>query len=214
MAERAGEHHPLALAAGQAAAALVEHALPAAGQRVVDVLGVGDPDRLLGLLAGQHAVRVDGVLQGAGEELAAGVADHDACGVRRRGPRGEVDAAEPDPPGRAGPRLVERGDPLALGLPLGARAARGAALEPVVVVDGDGLGVGGQVAAEPVGERGRGLRDGADHDGQPARARHEPARLVDQVALDRQRRAARRARARAAPARRSRSPCGPRPARG
>ena len=62
-------------------------ALPAPGQRVVDVLGAGGAQRLLGLLAGQHAVRVDGVLQGAGEELAAGVADQDRAAVRRRAGR-------------------------------------------------------------------------------------------------------------------------------
>ena len=77
--EGAREHEPLALAAGQAAAALVEHALPAAGERVEDVLGGGGVQGLLGLLAGQHAERVDGVLQGAGEELVRGVADQDAA---------------------------------------------------------------------------------------------------------------------------------------
>ena len=201
MAEGAGQHHPLALAARQPPATLVEHALPAAGQCVVDVLGVGHPDRLLGLLTGQHAVRVDGVLEGAGEELAAGVADHDAAAHVVEGGAGEVDAVEPYPPRRTGPRLVERGDALALDLPLGARAAQGAALEPAVVVDGDGLGVGGQVATEPVGQRGGGLRHGADHDGEQARARDEPAGLVDQVARRPAAAAALRARATAAPAR-------------
>ena len=93
--ERPGQHDALALTARQPAAALVEHALPAAGQRVVHVLGVGHAHGLLGLLAGQPPVRVDGVLQRAGEELAAGVADQDLPAyVVERG-RAEVDAAEP-----------------------------------------------------------------------------------------------------------------------
>ena len=90
----AGEHHPLALAAGQAAAALVELALPALGQRVVDVLGAGDPQRLLGLPPGQPGVRVDGVLEGAGEELARRVADQHLTSYVVEAGVGEVDAAE------------------------------------------------------------------------------------------------------------------------
>ncbi len=38
-----GEHDPLALPARKSPPALVEDTLPAAGQRVVDVLGVGHP---------------------------------------------------------------------------------------------------------------------------------------------------------------------------
>ena len=41
----------------------------------------------------------------------------------------------------------------------------------------------GQVATEPVGERGGVLRDGADHDRQLALVSHEAGQLVDQVAV-------------------------------
>ena len=108
--DRPREHDALPLPAGQPAAALVELALPAAGQGVVDVLGVGDAQGLLGLVAVEPAVRVDGVLEGAGEQLAAGVADQDpAAYVGQAGLR-QVDAAEGDAPraGRRAPRRARR----------------------------------------------------------------------------------------------------------
>ena len=126
----AGQHHALALAAGEAAAALVELALPALGQRVVDVLGVGHAQRVLGLLAGEPAVRVDGVLQGAGEELAAGVADQHLAAYVVEAGAGQVDPAEGDAPVAAGALLVEGGDPGALERPGGAGPAGGAAAAP------------------------------------------------------------------------------------
>ena len=61
--EGAHEHEPLALATGQAAAALLELALPAAGQRVEDVVGRRGVEGPLGLLAAQPAERVDGRAQ-------------------------------------------------------------------------------------------------------------------------------------------------------
>ncbi len=152
--ERPREHDPLALAAGQPAATLVEHALPAARERVVHVLGVGHAHGLLGLGAGQPAVRVDGVLERAGEELAAGVADQDLPAyVVQRG-RAQVDAAELDPPLTVGQLLVEGGQAGALGEPLRPGATGCATLDALLELLADRLGVGRQVAAQPVGEGG------------------------------------------------------------
>ena len=104
-------------------------------------------------------MRVDGVLQGAGEELAAGVADQDrAAYVGERGV-GQVDVAEAGPPRAAGPLGVAGGDLGAAAGPLGAGPAGGATLEPLLELLADRLGVGRQVAAEPVGQPGRLLRD-------------------------------------------------------
>src|SRR4051794_40085206 len=75
--ESSGKDDPLTLTTGQAAAALVQLARPATGERVVDVLGGRGAQHALGLLTRQRAVRIDGLLQRAGEELAAGVADQD-----------------------------------------------------------------------------------------------------------------------------------------
>ena len=57
--ERPSQHHPLTLAAGQPAAALVDPTLPAAGQAVEDVLGRSGVQRRLGLRQAQPAVRID-----------------------------------------------------------------------------------------------------------------------------------------------------------
>ncbi len=185
--ERPGEHDPLALAAGQPAATLVEHALPAARERVVHVLGVGHADGLLGLGASQPAVRVDGVLQGAGEELAAGVADQDlpAYVVQRRS--AQVDAAEPDAPLTVGQLLVEGGQAGALGKPLRPGATGCATLDALLELLADRLGVGGQVAAQTVGEGGGLLRHRAHHDRQLSLACHEAGELVVEVGIMRER---------------------------
>ena len=178
--QRPGEHHALALAAGEPASALVDLAGPAAGQGVVDVLGAGDLQRLLRLLTGEHAVRVDRVLQGAGEQLGAGVADqHGAAHLLERD-AGEVDPAVGHAPGTRGPLGVGRGDPGPARAPLGARAAP-AAPAAGLLQQRRRLLLERQPAAQPVGELGRGLRQRAHHDGQQPGAGHEPGALVDQV---------------------------------
>ena len=181
--DRAGQHDPLALPAGQATTALVELALPAAGQGVVDVLGVGDAQGVLGLAAVEAAVRVDGVLEGAGEQLAAGVADEDPASYVGQPGLGQVDAAQGHAPPLAGALLVAGRDPGTLGLALGPGTPGGAALDPLADVLADRLDVGGEVAAQPVGERGGVLGHGADHDRQLTLAGHEAGLLVDQVAV-------------------------------
>ena len=183
--EGAREHDPLPLAAREPASALVELALPALGQRVVDVLGVGHPQRGLGLLAGQPAVRVDGVLERPGEQAAAGVADqHLTAYVVEAGGR-QVDAAEADAPLLGRGRLVAGGDAPAPALAVGAGQAGGAALEALAVVLAHGVGVRREVAAEAVGQRGALLGHGAHDDRQLPGVGGEAAEVVDDLATSR-----------------------------
>ena len=183
------------------------------GQRVVDVLGVGDAQRRLGLLAGQPAVRVDGVLEGAGEEAAAGVADQHLAAYVVEARRRQVDATEPHAPRAGRGLLVARGDAGATALAVGPGPAGRAALETVGVVLADRVGVGRQVAAEPVGQRRALLGHRTHDDGQQAGAGGEAAEVVDDLGAAVERHAGRRARATAGAARRSRSPGGRSPGR-
>ena len=92
----AGEHEPLALTARERAAALLHVAVEPLGQRVEDVLGVGDGDRLDDLVVRGAAPRVELLAQRAGEEERVRLADDDAPPQLRERERRDRDAAERD----------------------------------------------------------------------------------------------------------------------
>ena len=73
--ERAGEGHPLALAAGQGAAALLEHAVQAVLDRLEDVEGARDVDPREALLVARPA---EGLAQGPAEQVRLGLGHDDA----------------------------------------------------------------------------------------------------------------------------------------
>ena len=103
--ERAGQHQPLALAAGEGAAALGHLGLEAVGQRVQDVVGRG---RREGAVQTAATADVEPVGQPAREEGGAGVGDDDALADLAPAQLGERDPAEPhvvvgDPAGQAEP---------------------------------------------------------------------------------------------------------------
>ena len=133
-------------------------------------------------------MRVDGVLQGSGEELARGVADHDVPAYVGQPRPAQVDRADADTPRPLGELLVARGDRGQLGQPLGAGPAGRPALD-ALVLDGlaDRLRVRRQVAAEPVGEGGGVLGDAADDHGQLPVPGDEPGRRVGDVGAGGQR---------------------------
>ena len=108
--------------------------------------------------------------------------------VVQRG-RAEVDAAEADAPLAVGELLVQGCEPRALGQPLGAGAPGCPSLQPLGELLAHRLGVGRQVATQPVGQRGGVLGHGRDHDGQLAVVGGEAAELVVQVGVVGQRRA-------------------------
>ena len=178
--ERAHEDESLPLPAGEAAAALVETALPAAGQRVEDVLAGCRVEGELGLRAGQAAEGVDRVAKGAGEDLGRRVADEDAAPDRVERYCGQVDPADGDSPRLPGAFLVAAGLGLARPRPLGAFAAGGPALELLgdLLADERSL-VGGQVPAETVREGGRVVGHRRDDHRQQAGLDDRAGGLVD-----------------------------------
>ena len=95
----AGEDEPLALAAGQRPATLLDLGVQAVRQRVEDVVGVGGPHRRHqgGVVPGGVPERVELAAQGAGEQPRVLVADEHQSTDGVDGEVGERDPAEGHP---------------------------------------------------------------------------------------------------------------------
>jgi hypothetical protein len=105
-------------------------------------------------VASEPQVGVDRFLQRPREELAAGVVDQDGGPDVAQVRLGEVDPAEPRPPLTSGAGCVAGRDLGATAGALGTGSPGGPALEALLVLLADRLGVAGEVTAQPVGERG------------------------------------------------------------
>ncbi len=131
-------------------------------------------------------MRVDGVLKGAGEELAAGVAHHNPTSYVGQGHSTEVHTPEPNPPGLLGAALVFFGDPLSLEQTRRPSTFSGASGQAVVGLFAHGVSFEREIATEAVGQ-GRGvLRNSADHDREQTGQSAKTRRFVDQFAVERE----------------------------
>src|SRR3954454_13020654 len=146
--ESPGQHDALALTSGEATSTLVELTGPTTGQRVVAVLRRGGPQQGLRQLPGQHTLRVHRVLQRAGEELAAGVADQDPAAYIFEGDAAEVDSAVRHTPRLRGASGVAGSHQCATVPAFGAGTAGPAAAGRLH--ERRRLVLGGEPAAEPV----------------------------------------------------------------
>ena len=125
-------------------------------------------------------MRIDRRLQRAGEDLACGVADHDPLPHLINRDVGEVHGAEAHAPLLPGQLPISLGQPGPLRPLLLPRPAGGTALEAVPDVQAHRLMISRQVAAEPVGQRGRVVRERGHDDRELARLSGEPGLLIMQ----------------------------------